>query len=87
VWTHLEGGSLPDLVVSYEKLMAHYDAFDHIMPSHNVPWLDKRLLPEALAGARRVLAGTAPFTEETDPWSRRLRRFSFGQIQILTLAS
>ena len=84
VWTHLEGGSVTDLVASYERLMNHVDDFDRLMPSHNIPWLDKSILPEALAGARGIVSGEAPFTEESDPWQRQLRRFSFERIQILT---
>ena len=51
VWTHLAGGSLPDLLASYRRLMGYLDDFDHLMPSHNEPWLDKDLLPESLAAA------------------------------------
>jgi len=86
VWTHLKGGSVEDLVASYRKLMGYYEDFDSLMPSHNVPWLDKVLLPEMLAGAERVLAGDAPFREIVDPWNRRLRQYSFGRFEILTRA-
>jgi glyoxylase-like metal-dependent hydrolase (beta-lactamase superfamily II) len=84
VWTHLEGGSVEDLVASYRKLMGYFDDFDHLMPGHNEPWLDKDLLPETLAGAERILSGQAEYQEIVDPWNRRLRRYSFGRFQILT---
>jgi hypothetical protein len=84
VWTHLEGGSLKDLVTSYRTLMDHFDAFDHLMPAHNEPWLTKDLLPEALAGAEKVLSGQAEWREIVDPWNRRLRQYSLGRLEILT---
>lgn len=84
VWTHLPGGSLTDLVTSYRKLMSFYDEFDHLMPSHNEPWLDKDLLPKTLAGAEKVLSGKAECLEIIDPWNRPLKRYSFGGFDILT---
>lgn len=84
VWTHLEGGSLKDLIASYHRLMDYFDDFDHLMPSHNEPWLDKRLLPETLAGAEKILSGQAEFHQIIDPWNRRLKKYSFGRFDILT---
>lgn len=84
VWTHLEGGSLPDLITSYRKLMNYFDEFDHLMPGHNQPWLDKDLLPETLEGAEKVLSGQAESGEIVDPWNRLLKQYSFGRFQILT---
>src|SRR4051812_29998104 len=84
VWTHLEGGNLSDLVRSYRTLMEYYDDFDHLMPSHNEPWLGKQLLPASLAGAEQVISGQAAYREITDPWNRRLRQYSFDQFSILT---
>ncbi|MEO8277473.1 MAG: MBL fold metallo-hydrolase [Thermoanaerobaculia bacterium] len=84
VWTHLDGGSLDDLIASYEKLMTFVDDFDHLMPGHNEPGLEKDLLPEALAGARSIAAGRAEFQEVVDPWDRRLRQYSFERISFLT---
>ncbi len=84
VWTHLEGGSLADLVKSYRKLMNYFNEFDRLMPSHNEPWLDKDLLPETLEGAEKVLSGEAEPREIIDPWNRRLKQYGFGRFQILT---
>ena len=84
VWTHLEGGSLADLIASYRKLMSHFDAFDHLMPGHNEPWIDKSLLPESLAGAERVAAGEIEPHVYVDPWGRRLRRYTLGRFELLT---
>ena len=83
VWTHLEGGSLEDLITSYKRLMSFWNDFDYLMPGHNEPWLDKDLLPEALAGAEKVISGQAEFREIVDPWNRRLRQYSFGRFDIL----
>jgi glyoxylase-like metal-dependent hydrolase (beta-lactamase superfamily II) len=84
VWTHLEGGSLEDLITSYQRLMDYFDDFDHLMPGHNEPWLDKNLLPETLAGAEKIVSGQAEYREIIDPWNRRLRQYSFGRFEILT---
>lgn len=84
VWTHLEGGSLADLITSYQRLMEYFDDFDQLMPGHNEPWLDKNLLPETLAGAEKVYSGQAEFQEIVDPWNRRLRQYTFGRFSIIT---
>jgi glyoxylase-like metal-dependent hydrolase (beta-lactamase superfamily II) len=84
VCTHLEGGSLRDLLTSYKRLMGFFNDFDHLMPCHNQPWLDKSLLPAALDGAEKVLSGKVKFREITDPWNRRLKQYSFGRFEILT---
>jgi glyoxylase-like metal-dependent hydrolase (beta-lactamase superfamily II) len=84
VWTHLDGGSLQDLIASYRKLMDCLDDFDHLMPGHNQPWLDKELLPATLMGAQAVFSGQAEFREVVDPWNRKLREYSFDQFEILT---
>ena len=84
VWTQLEGGSLEELIASYRRLMGYFDAFDHLMPSHNEARLDKDLLPESLEGAERVLAGAVEPKEFVDPWNRRLRRYSSGRFDIIT---
>lgn len=86
VWTHLEGGSVTDLLTSYRKLMGYFDAFDHLMPSHNLPWLSKELLPASLAAAEKIVSGEAEYTIITDPWSRSLRQYAFDQFSILTPA-
>lgn len=83
VWTHLEGGSLQDLIESYRRLMHYFDDFDHLMPSHNDPWIDKTLLPEALAGAEKIAAGEVRPEEYIDPWNRRLWRYSVGRFELL----
>jgi glyoxylase-like metal-dependent hydrolase (beta-lactamase superfamily II) len=84
VWTHLEGGSLKDLISSYHKLMGYFDDFDHLMPGHNEPWLSKDLLPETLVGAQRVASGQAEYQEIIDPWNRQLKQYSFGRFDIIT---
>ncbi len=86
VWTHLEGGSLRDLVKSYRKLMGYFEEFDHLMPGHNQPWLDKGLLQQTLAGAEEVLSGQVEAKQVgvIDPWNRRLKQYSFGRFSITT---
>jgi glyoxylase-like metal-dependent hydrolase (beta-lactamase superfamily II) len=86
VWTHLEGGSLKDLITSYRKLMEYFEEFDHLMPAHNQPWLDKDLLPETLAGAEQVFSGEAEPEDIVDPWNRRLKQYSFSRFSFLTRA-
>ena len=87
VWTHLEGGSLQYLIISYRKLMGYFDAFDYLMPSHYEPWLFKDLLPETLAGVEKVISGKAEHREIIDLWNRPLRQYSFGRFSIITRQS
>lgn len=84
VWAHLEGGSVPDLLASYRRLAGYAEAFDTLMPCHNEPWLGADLLPEALAGAEKIVAGEASWREITDPWGMRLREYRFARCSILT---
>lgn len=86
VWTHLEGGSVEDLVLSYRTLTRYVEEFDHLMPGHNEPWLDKHLLPETLAGAEQVLAGQVEPEIIVDPWNRRLKQYCFNRFAITTRA-
>jgi len=86
VWTHLEGGSMIDLISSYRRLMTYYDYFEYLMPSHNEPYLGKKLLPESLEGSEKVFNGQAKYHEITDPWGRQLRQYIFKNFDILTLA-
>lgn len=87
VWTHLEGGSLKELIMSYQRLMGYFDDFDYLMPGHNEPWINKNLLPESLTAAEKVASGKAEYQATTDPWNRKLRQHSFGRFDILTPAS
>jgi len=84
VWTHLDGGNVEDLLMSYRRLMDYFDDFDHLMPGHNEPWLGKELLPASLAGAEQVVSGQAAYREITDPWNRQLREYPFDRFSILT---
>jgi hypothetical protein len=84
VWTHLEGGSLKDLLTSYRRLMGYFEEFDHLMPGHNEPRLDKGLLPETLAAAEKVLSGQIEPEDIIDPWNRQLKQYSFGRFAITT---
>jgi glyoxylase-like metal-dependent hydrolase (beta-lactamase superfamily II) len=84
VWTHLEGGSLKDLISSYGRLRGHFEEFDYLMPGHNQPWLDKGLLPETLAGAEKIWSGQAEPEDMIDPWNRRFKQYSFGRFSITT---
>jgi hypothetical protein len=84
VWTHLEGGSVTELVASYRKLSGCFDAFDHLVPGHNEPWLDRDLLPESLTGAEKVLSGEADYREAVDLWNRPVREYSLGRFKLLT---
>lgn len=84
VWTHLEGGNLKDLLMSYRRLMDYFDDFDHLMPGHNEPWLTRELLPASLAGSEKIVAGRSEYQEIVDPWGRRLRQYSFDRFSVLT---
>jgi glyoxylase-like metal-dependent hydrolase (beta-lactamase superfamily II) len=87
IWAQLEGASVPDLVASYRRLMARFDEFDHIMPSHNRPWIDRDYLPESLELAESVLSGQATFEIVVDPWDQQLRKYASGRVSLLTHAT
>jgi hypothetical protein len=70
--------------MSYRKLMGHFDEFDYLMPAHNEPWLNKKLLPASLNGAEKVVSGQAEYKIITDPWNRQIREYAFDQFSIWT---
>ncbi len=84
VWTHLQGGSLSELITSYRKLMRFRDDFDLLIPSHSEPVADKDLLPDSLSAAENILNGYDRFKERIDPWNRWIREYDFGRFRILT---
>jgi glyoxylase-like metal-dependent hydrolase (beta-lactamase superfamily II) len=84
IWAQLDGASVAELVQSYRRLMTHFDEFDHIVPSHNRPWIDRDFLPESLALAESVLNGTADYEVIVDPWNQRLRKHRLGRVSLLT---
>jgi hypothetical protein len=64
--------------------MGYFAEFDHLMPGHNQPWLDKGLLPQTVAGAEKVISGQAEAEDIIDPWNRLLKQYSFGRFSITT---
>ena len=84
VWTHLNGGSVDDLVRSYDKLMTCVGEFDHVMPGHNDPWLPKSVLFEASVGLAKVRAGDVEGEPVVDSWGREAVRYRTGGFELLT---
>lgn len=84
VWSHLVGGDVHELHGSYELLTRFREEFDILMPSHNAPCQDNRLLPAALAITEGILSGELSPSLGVDPWGRRYKKYGSGKITILT---
>ena len=84
IWTHIDGGSIAELRNSYLKLLKYFDHFDHIMPSHNETMLDKNLVKNSLQAVDSILSGNSFSQTITDPWGKKLEKYSFESFSILT---
>lgn len=85
IYLHLPGSDLDIFINSYEKLIARSSLYEKLMPSHNEPWVDKRILEEVLGAAREIRAGTARYTEQLED-ATRICRYDHSRFSIITKA-
>jgi len=57
IYTYLNGGDIHTFIRSYRKMLSYYEEFDHLMPSHNEPYVEKELLNEVLKAVENIVAG------------------------------
>jgi len=85
IYTYLNGGDIPTFVKSYEKMLSYYDDFDHLMPSHNEPWVEKKLLKDVYKAVVNIADGGGEYREGTDRGTP-IRKYDYGRFSIVTKA-
>ena len=85
IYTYLNGGDIPTFVKSYEKMLSYYDDFDHLMPSHNEPWVEKKLLKDVYKAVVDIADGGGEYREGTDRGTP-IRKYDYGRFSIVTKA-
>jgi len=85
IYTYLDGGDIPTFIESYDYMLSHYDEYDRLMPSHNEPWVEKRLLKDVYKAVVDISEGRGKYREGTDR-GVPIKRFDYGRFNIVTRA-
>jgi glyoxylase-like metal-dependent hydrolase (beta-lactamase superfamily II) len=85
IYTYLNGGDIPTFIESYEYMLSYYDEYDRLMPSHNEPWVEKRLLRDVYKAVKDISAGRGKYREGTD-MGIPIKKFDYGRFNIVTRA-
>ncbi|MFQ5821426.1 MAG: MBL fold metallo-hydrolase, partial [Candidatus Heimdallarchaeota archaeon] len=67
------------------KLMEYYPYFDRLMPSHNEPWVEKKLIKEVLQAAEDIYAGKGEYVESIDR-GIPIRKYIYPRFSIIIKA-
>ena len=85
IYTYLNGGNLPMFVDSYLKMLKYYDQYDHLMPGHNEPWVEKELLKEVFKAVVDIAEGRGTYKEGTDR-GIPIRKYEYDRFSVVTRA-
>jgi glyoxylase-like metal-dependent hydrolase (beta-lactamase superfamily II) len=85
IYTYLNGGDIPTFIQSYRKMLSYYESYDHLMPSHNEPYIEKELLKEVLKAVQDISEGKGKYVEGQDR-GIPIRKFNFKRFSIVTRA-
>jgi glyoxylase-like metal-dependent hydrolase (beta-lactamase superfamily II) len=83
IYTYLNGGDLPTFVSSYQKMLEYYDEYEMLMPSHNEPWVEKKVLKDVFKAVVDIAEGRGKYKEGTDR-GIPIRKYVFGRFNIVT---
>ncbi len=86
IYVHLPGSDLDAFIASYRKMIALSPRYERLMPSHNEPWIEKKMLEEVLEAAQDIRAGKAEYVEGVDEGTR-IRRYEHPRFAIITKTS
>ncbi len=78
------GRNLPAYIASLQKLLKMKDRFDTVLACHGDLPLGNDAVEKLLAGAEKVLAGKAGFTEKTMPFGAHVKACDAGCAVLLT---
>jgi len=85
IYTYLNGGNLPMFVDSYLKMLDYYDEYEHLMPGHNEPWVEKMLLKEVFKSVVDIAEGRGSYKEGSDR-GIPIRKYEYDRFSIVTRA-
>lgn len=85
IYTYLNGGDIPTFIDSYKRMIDHYDEYEHLMPSHNEPWVEKQLLKEVFKAVVDIAEGRGSFKKGTDRGTP-IRKYEYERFSIVTRA-
>jgi glyoxylase-like metal-dependent hydrolase (beta-lactamase superfamily II) len=83
IYTYLDGGDVKTFIKSYEKMLKHYKEFELLMPSHNEPCAEKKLLREVYNAVVDIDEGKGSYREGTDR-GVPIRKYEYGRFSIVT---
>ena len=83
IYTYLDGGDVKTFIKSYEKMLKHYNEFELLMPSHNEPCVEKKLLREVYNAVVDIDEGKGSYREGTDR-GVPIRKYEYGRFSIVT---
>ena len=85
IYTYLNGGNLPMFMDSYLKMLKYYDQYDHLMPGHNEPCVEKELLKEVFKAVVDIAEGRGTYKEGTDR-GIPIRKYEYDRFSVVTRA-
>jgi glyoxylase-like metal-dependent hydrolase (beta-lactamase superfamily II) len=84
IYTYLPGGNLDQFIKSYEKMIKLFPEYDYLMPSHNEPFVEKKILVTVLEKVKLIRAGKEKnYTEGMDD-GEKIRRHQYEMFAIIT---
>ena len=75
----------PPFIESYRRMLAHYDEYDRLMPSHNEPWVEKQRLKDVHEAVIDIAEGRGEYLEGTD-MGIPIRKYDYGRFSVVTRA-
>jgi len=83
IYTYLPGGDLDQFIESYERMIKLAPAYDWLMPSHNEPMVDGKILKVVLEKAKSIRVGKEKkYTEGVDD-GEKIRRYQYDNFAII----
>ncbi len=66
-------------------MLAHYDEFYRLMPSHNESWIEKQFLKDVHKAVVDIAEGRGEYLEGTD-MGIPIRKYDYGGFSVVTRA-
>lgn len=79
IYTYLPGGDLDQFIESYRRMIDLFPHYDRLMPSHNEPWIEKKILREVLRAAEEIREGKGEYVEGEGG----KRRYNYGRFSMI----
>jgi glyoxylase-like metal-dependent hydrolase (beta-lactamase superfamily II) len=83
IYVHMPDSDLGEFIKSYQTLVALSKYYDILLPSHNEPRVDKKMLGEVLRAAQEIRDGNGEYIEGTFE-NGKVRRYEYSGFSIIT---